>query len=107
MATTVRSEKKAAAIREAHPNITKDRLDFIIVEDIAMEDAFDNAVVSDPPFEVVIHTSSPFHFNVTDVKKDFLDPAIIGTTGLLKAVKKSAPTVKRIVGPNPLFGREV
>lgn len=36
--------------------------------------AFDKAVVSDPPFEAVIHTASPFHFNVTDTKKDLLDP---------------------------------
>jgi nucleoside-diphosphate-sugar epimerase len=39
----------------------------------------------------------PFHFNVTDTKKDLLDPAIIGTTGILKAIKKNAPTVKRVV----------
>lgn len=26
-----------------------------------------------------------------------LDPAIVGTTGLLKAVKQNAPTVKRVV----------
>jgi nucleoside-diphosphate-sugar epimerase len=45
----------------------------------------------------VIHTASPFHFNVTDVKKDLLDPAIIGTTGVLKAIKKNAPSVKRVV----------
>jgi nucleoside-diphosphate-sugar epimerase len=29
--------------------------------------------------------------------KDFLDPAIKGTTGILKAIKASAPTVKRVV----------
>jgi nucleoside-diphosphate-sugar epimerase len=38
-----------------------------------------------------------FHFNVTDTQKDLLDPAIIGTTGILKAIKKNAPTVKRVV----------
>jgi len=54
-------------------------------------------VISDPPFEIVIHTASPFHFNITDTKKDLLDPAIIGTTGILRAIKKSAPTVKRVV----------
>lgn len=97
MVTSVRSEEKAAAIRKAHPDVPKEKLDFVIVEDIAVEGAFDKAVKSDPPFEAVIHTSSPFHFNVTDIKKDLLDPAIIGTTGLLKAIQKSAPTVKRVV----------
>jgi len=95
--TTVRSTEKAQKIKEAHPKIGKDKLDFVIVEDIAQEGAFDNAVKSNPPFEAVIHTASPFHFNVTDTKKDLLDPAIIGTTGILKAIKKNAPTVKKVV----------
>ena len=95
--TSVRSEEKISAVKEAHPGVSTDKLDFAIVKDIAAEDAFDTAVVSDPPFEVVIHTASPFHYKVTDVKKDLLDPAIVGTTALLKAVKKNAPTVKRVV----------
>ena len=97
MVTTVRSEEKAKAIANAHPNVPKNKLDFAIVEDIAKEGAFDQAVISDPPFEKVIHTASPFHFNVTDVKTQLLDPAIVGTTGILKAIKKSAPSVTRVV----------
>lgn len=64
--------------------------------DIAVEGAFDEAVKIDG-LEAVIHTASPFHFNVTDTKKDLLDPAVIGTTGVLKAIKKNAPTVKKVV----------
>ena len=75
----------------------QDKLDFAIVEDIAKEGAFDDAVVSNPPFEAVIHTASPFHYNITDAKKDVLDPAIMGTTGLLKAIKNGAPSVRRVV----------
>lgn len=33
----------------------------------------------------------------TDKSKELLDPAVIGTTGVLKSIKKSAPTVKRVV----------
>lgn len=95
--TTVRSQEKAKKIAENHPNVGKDKLDFAIVEDIAKENAFDEAVKSDPPFEAVIHTASPFHFNTEDAQKDLLDPAIIGTTGILKSIKKSAPSVKRVV----------
>lgn len=97
MVTTVRSTSKAEGIRKAHPSYGTDKLDFAIVPDVSQADAFDHAVVSDPPFEAVIHTASPFHFNVTDIKKDLLDPAIIGTTGILRAIKKNAPTVKRVV----------
>ncbi|KAF2191103.1 NADPH-dependent methylglyoxal reductase-like protein GRE2 [Zopfia rhizophila CBS 207.26] len=95
--TTVRTQAKADKIKAAYPNYGKDKLDFAIVPDIAQPTAFDRAVISDPPFEVVLHTASPFHFNVTDVQKDLLDPAIIGTTGILKSIKKSAPSVKRVV----------
>ena len=96
--TTVRSQEKANRIKEAHSDVGKDKLDFSIVEDIAQEGAFDKAVISDPPFEAVIHTASPFHFNITtSVQKDLLDPAVIGTTGILKSIKKSAPSVKRVV----------
>jgi nucleoside-diphosphate-sugar epimerase len=95
--TTVRSQEKANKIKEAHSSYGKDKLDTVIVPDIAQEGAFEEAVISKPPFEAVIHTASPFHFNVTDVQKQLLDPAIIGTTGILKSIKKHAPTVKRVV----------
>lgn len=99
MVTTVRSASKAEGIRKAHAGYGTDKLDFVIVPDVSQAGAFDEAVVSDPPFEAVIHTASPFHFNVTDIKKDLLDPAVIGTTGILHAIKKHAPTVKRVVRP--------
>lgn len=96
--TTVRSSAKADKIRAAYPTVGTDRLDFAIVEDIAREDAFDDALTSfTPPFEAVIHTASPFHFNVTDVQRDLLDPAIKGTTGLFRSIIKNAPTVKHVV----------
>jgi nucleoside-diphosphate-sugar epimerase len=67
--TTVRSQDKAKKIKEAYPNVPENRLSFAIVEDIAQEGAFEKAVISDPPFEAVIHTASPYHFDVTDVQK--------------------------------------
>jgi nucleoside-diphosphate-sugar epimerase len=94
--TTVRSDEKGQKILENHPGVPKSKLSYVIVKDIAQEGAFNEAVKSDPPFEAVIHTASPFHFNITDRKKDLLDPAIIGTTGILKAIKANAPTVKRV-----------
>lgn len=95
--TTVRSQEKASRIKAAYPDLPSSKLDFAIVEDIAQPTAFDKAVISNPPFEAVIHTASPFHFNAKDIKKDLIDPAVIGTTGILKSIKASAPTVKRVV----------
>ncbi|KAF2645147.1 NAD(P)-binding protein [Massarina eburnea CBS 473.64] len=96
--TTVRTQQKADRIKADYKTETeKGQLSFSIVPDIAQEGAFDKTVISDPPFEAVLHTASPFHFNITDVQKDLLDPAIIGTTGILSSIKKSAPSVKRVV----------
>jgi len=56
--TTVRSQEKANQIREAHPQA---KLDFKIVEDIAKDGAFDEAVKIEG-LEAVIHTASPVRF---------------------------------------------
>lgn len=98
--TTVRSQEKADKIKEAYPDLGYDRLDIVIVPDVAQPNAFDAALISDPPLRAVIHTASPFHFNATDIKKDMLDPAINGTTGILKAVVSNAPQVERVVRTN-------
>jgi nucleoside-diphosphate-sugar epimerase len=68
----------------------------VIVEDIAKDGAFDEAVKSSPPFDTVVHTASPFYFGHKD-PKEILDPAIKGTTGILKAIKAYAPSVKKVV----------
>lgn len=94
---TVRSEEKGKHILKAHPDIPKEKLSYVIVKDVAEDGAFDQAVQSNPPFDYVLHTASPFHFNVQDPVKDFLDPAIKGTTGILKAITAHAPSVKRVV----------
>ncbi|RYP17160.1 hypothetical protein DL765_004693 [Monosporascus sp. GIB2] len=91
--TTVRSEDKAAKIREAHPGA---KLTVAIVPDIAKPGAFDE-VMQTPGLEYVQHTASPFHYNWSDAKTELLDPAIQGTLSVLQAVKKYAPSVRRVV----------
>ncbi|KAI0117833.1 hypothetical protein GGR51DRAFT_500263 [Nemania sp. FL0031] len=95
--TTVRSAQKGKHILDAHAACSRDTLDFVIVEDISQAGAFDKAVISEPPFEAVIHTASPYHFKSQDNKKALLEPAINGTVGLLESVYKNAPSVKRVV----------
>lgn len=94
---TARSDEKAKKTLDNHAGTPKEKLSYVIVRDIAQEGAFDEAVKSNPPFEAVLHTASPFHFKITDIQKELLDPAVIGTTTLLKSVAKSAPSVKRVV----------
>ena len=76
-------------------NASKDQLSYVIVEYVAQEGAFDEAVKSNPPFDAVLHTASPFHHNF-DKPTELLDPAVKGTVGILKAIKQFAPSVKRV-----------
>ncbi|KAL3446358.1 hypothetical protein BJX65DRAFT_296372 [Aspergillus insuetus] len=94
--TTVRSSAKGDKILASH-NLDRSKLSYVVVKEIAEEGAFDLAVQSAPPFDYVIHTASPFPVEFTDPVKDVLNPAINGTTGILKAVKAHAPSVKRVV----------
>ncbi|QRW12609.1 NADPH-dependent methylglyoxal reductase GRE2 protein [Ceratobasidium sp. AG-Ba] len=95
--TTLRSEGKAAYLRKMFAAaVNEGQLRFAIVEDITVLGAFDQ-VVKDNKFDGVLHTSSPVAFNVVDVVKDLLIPAIDGTTGILKSIKAYGPTVKRVV----------
>ncbi|OAA66943.1 ketoreductase [Niveomyces insectorum RCEF 264] len=95
--TTVRSAAKGEKILEAVGTSAKGKLSYVVVSDIAQEGAFDKAVQAEPPFDYVIHTASPFPDAFNDAVKDVLDPAIKGTTGILKAIKAHAPSVKRVV----------
>lgn len=92
----VRSQAKAQQVLSDFPNFGS-RLDFGIVPDITAPGAFNNVVQSNPPFDTVIHTASPFLYRVVSSNQEFLDPAIKGTLEILKAVKAHAPTVKRVV----------
>ena len=116
---TVRSEEKGQRLLSSLTDSIAKRVSYVVVKDIAQDGAFDKvynrrrhsctdgiiklliqkrqAVQSVPPFDFVVHTASPYHFNVQDPVKDFLDPAIKGTTGILRSVKEYAPSVGRVV----------
>ncbi|KAI0538400.1 hypothetical protein GGR58DRAFT_513091 [Xylaria digitata] len=91
---TARSEEKGKIIVES---VKPHRLAYAVVEDIAKEGAFDPVFQTQAPFDYVVHTASPYHLNVQDPVKDFLDPAIKGTTGILRSIKAYGSAVKRVV----------
>ncbi|KAG8892933.1 methylglyoxal reductase (NADPH-dependent) gre2 [Tulasnella sp. 417] len=94
---TVRSESKTTFLREQFKTaVDSDKLKFAVVEDITVPGAFDE-VLRAYQFDVVLHTSSPFHYNITDIDKELLQPAIQGTVGILDSVHRVAPSVKRVV----------
>lgn len=93
---TVRTDAKAKQLLSDYPGFG-DKLPTSIVADMAAPGAFDQVIVSDPPFDAVLHSASPFHYHAEDAKRDMIDPAVNGTTEILKAVKRFAPSVRRVV----------
>jgi len=55
----IRSQAKAQQVLSDFPGFGN-RLDFGIVPDITAAGAFDEVIQSNPPFDTVIHTASPF-----------------------------------------------
>jgi len=64
--TTVRSQAKADHIKSTYFDVPPSRLDFAIVEDISVENAYDE-VIKSAPFEAVIHTASSFQLSGDDI----------------------------------------
>ncbi|KAI1472192.1 ketoreductase [Daldinia caldariorum] len=93
---TARSNEKGRIIVESATPARRSNLSYVVVRDVAEENAFDTAFTQEITFDYVVHTASPYHLNVQDPVEDFLDPAIKGTTGILKSVLTYAPTVKRV-----------
>jgi nucleoside-diphosphate-sugar epimerase len=96
VSSVVRSQEKADQIRRDFPSY-ESQMDFGIVPDMTIPGAFNEVVKSTPPFNTVLHQASPFFFSSITKNEEFLDPAIKGTTELLKGVKAHAPEVKRVI----------
>ncbi|GJD04508.1 NAD dependent epimerase/dehydratase [Colletotrichum higginsianum IMI 349063] len=93
----VRSESSASRLRATFRSYPPPQLDIAIVPDITAPGAFDAVLASDPPLDAVLHTASPFDFRKGNASADFLDPAVKGTTEILRGVARAAPSVKRVV----------
>ncbi|KAH8677625.1 hypothetical protein BX600DRAFT_486001 [Xylariales sp. PMI_506] len=96
----VRSESKVAQLQKSFAKYPTTQLDFAVVQDITSPGAFDEALKSEPPFDWVIHTASPFNYRkaTSDSNaENFLNPAIKGTTEVLSGIKRVAPSVTRVV----------
>jgi hypothetical protein len=96
---SVRSQTKADQIRHGYPGVPSSTLDSVVVEDITLEHAYDEALSTTPPVEVVVHAASPLNLNadLANVERDVLRPAILGTTRLLDAVHAHGSSVRRVV----------
>ncbi|EMG50733.1 GRP2 putative NADPH-dependent methylglyoxal reductase GRP2 [Candida maltosa Xu316] len=96
---TVRSSEKGESLQKnlSAAGLPSDNFQYEIVKDIAVKGAFDNALEKHPEVTVFLHTASPFHFNVTDIEKELLIPAVEGTKNALNAIKAHGPQITKVV----------
>ncbi|KAI1102454.1 NAD(P)-binding protein [Jackrogersella minutella] len=94
---TTRSDAKGRLIVDSVLSTHQGKLSHAIVGDVAEDGVFDSVFKNGPAFDYVVHCASPYQLTIQDPIKDLLDPAIKGTTGILKSVHAYAPTVKRVV----------
>ncbi|KAF8581455.1 D-lactaldehyde dehydrogenase [Ramaria rubella] len=89
---TVRNNAKGDYLKQIFKE-HGDRFDYVVVEDVQQDGAFDKAVVG---MDAVVHTASPFHMNADD-PQEMIRPAVHGTIAILESILKHAPAVKRVV----------
>ncbi|KAK7179759.1 hypothetical protein DPSP01_003236 [Paraphaeosphaeria sporulosa] len=94
----VRSQSKAEDVQSIFPNASPSRLEFVVVPDMTAHGAFDEALKSELPFDIVMHTASPFKYDAAGSPSDFIDPAVKGTTEILAGIQRVAgSSVKRVI----------
>lgn len=90
----VRTDRSAAQLKDTFPTYSS-QLSTTIVPDIINVDSFKEAF--GPNVTGVIHTASPFVFDIKDTRADLLDPAINGAVTVLKATAQYGTSVRRVV----------
>lgn len=91
----VRNEKGIDKL-QSHPLISPNQsnLEFVIVPDITLDCAYDDAVKG---ISAVIHVASPLPGpGITDFESQIVQPAVRGTIGMLRSAMKTT-TIRRIV----------
>lgn len=90
----VRTNSSAAQLKATFPAFPS-QLSTTIVPDITNVESFKDAFGQD--VTGVIHTASPFVFDIKDTRRDLLDPAINGAVTVLEATARYGASVRRVV----------
>ncbi|KIJ22553.1 hypothetical protein M422DRAFT_40027 [Sphaerobolus stellatus SS14] len=86
---TVRSVPKGEYLKK----LFGDQFEYVLVEDLAKEGIFDEAVKN---VDAVVHMASPVTFDVQD-PRELIRPAVGGTLSILRSILKHGLNVKRVV----------
>jgi len=89
---TVRSASKGTYLEDYFKSYGS-KLELVVVPDIVKDGAFDESVKD---VDAILHLASPFTDKVDD-PKDFIEPAIHGTVGVLDSALKFGNKVQRVI----------
>ncbi|TCD65711.1 methylglyoxal reductase (NADPH-dependent) gre2 [Steccherinum ochraceum] len=89
---TIRTPDKAAYLQKLFASYG-DKLEFVVVKDITLPGAFDEAVKG---VDAIEHLASPFHLRSSH-PDDMIIPAVQGTHTILQSALEHGANVKRIV----------
>lgn len=92
---TVRSAEKGRQTLGCIPKDMKPYVTFAVIPDVGAANSFDQ-VIKENQFDGVIHTATPFAYNVTS-PHDLFDPAVRGTENVLEAIHQYGPSVTRVI----------
>ncbi|EGW33294.1 uncharacterized protein SPAPADRAFT_137141 [Spathaspora passalidarum NRRL Y-27907] len=91
---SVRSQSKGEDLASL---VNNSNFSYVVIPSISDKDAFYEVLQKHPEITVFLHTASPVTFEVDDVERDLLRPAIDGTVNALAAIKKYGPQIERVV----------
>ncbi|ODV81507.1 NADPH-dependent methylglyoxal reductase GRE2 [Suhomyces tanzawaensis NRRL Y-17324] len=91
---SVRSEEKGQHFAKL---FNSSHFSYVVVPDIAIPGAFDEAFKAHPAISTVFHVASPFHLSSENVEQNLLKPLIEGTKNILSAIKSFGTNVRRVV----------
>lgn len=73
------------------------KFSYEVVEHLEDEGAFEKSLLKHPEVTVFLHTASPVIFETENPEKKVIIPAVNGTKNVLKAIKSTAPQIKKVV----------
>ncbi|CUM63813.1 uncharacterized protein PRCAT00001397001 [Priceomyces carsonii] len=88
-----RSLEKYEMLKAEVPDTKRHLLTCVLLSDILK---YDDLLIAVKDCDGILHLASPFTYSVTDFRKQLMEPAVIGTTNILKAALLE-PKIKKVV----------
>lgn len=93
---TVRDKEKGNQVLDRYEDTSRAGISICVIPDFTAPGAFNECLRSNS-FDAVMHVASPFYYSATDITRELLDPSIIGTKSLLRAIADYGASLKTVI----------